>query len=59
VATALNNLGRLLQDTNRLTEAEPLMRRAVKIWEDSLGPEHPRSVTGRRNLELLLEEMQG
>jgi hypothetical protein len=27
--------------SNRLEEAEPLMQRAVKIWEQSLGPEHP------------------
>ena len=41
VATALNNLGRLLQATNRLAEAEPLMRRALAIDEKSFGPEHP------------------
>ena len=28
VASDLNNLAQLLQDTNRLAEAEPLMRRA-------------------------------
>lgn len=38
VATAINNLARLLQDTNRLSEAEPLMRRALQIDEDSLVP---------------------
>jgi hypothetical protein len=31
VATALNNLAQLLQDTNRVAEAEPLMRRMVQI----------------------------
>jgi len=29
VATALNNLAQLLQDTNRLEDAEPLMRRGA------------------------------
>jgi hypothetical protein len=32
---------RLLHDTNRLTEAEPLMRRALAIDEASYGPDHP------------------
>jgi hypothetical protein len=31
VAMALNNLAQLLKDTNRLTEAEPMMRRALLI----------------------------
>ena len=33
--------GGLLQDTNRLAEAEPLMRRALEIDEQSFGPDHP------------------
>ncbi len=33
-ATALNNLAQLLQATNRLAEAEPLMRRALAIDEN-------------------------
>ena len=41
VAIDLNNLALLLQDTNRVTEAEPLMRRALEIDEESLGPDHP------------------
>jgi Tetratricopeptide repeat/Domain of unknown function (DUF4062) len=32
VATHLNNLARLLQDTSQLTEAEPLMRRMLAIF---------------------------
>ena len=35
VATALNNLAQLLQTTNRLEEAELLMRRALRINEQS------------------------
>jgi len=31
----------LLQATNRLAEAEPLMRRALVIGEASFGPDHP------------------
>ena len=31
-----------MKATNRLEEAEPLMRRALAIDEKSYGPEHPR-----------------
>ncbi len=41
----------MLQDTNRLDKAEPLMRRALAIFEKSLGAEHPSTVTVRENLE--------
>ncbi len=44
VACALNSLALLLKDTNRLTEAEPLMRRALGIVLDftrRTGYEHP------------------
>ena len=37
----------------RLSEAEPLYRRALDIFETSLGTE-PRTVNCRRNLEALL-----
>lgn len=47
VATNLNNLAQLLQDTNRLAEAEPLMRRALDIFTASLGDEHPHTITVR------------
>ena len=49
VAIRLNNLARLLQDTNRLGEAEPMMRRALAIFQKSLGPDHPNTVTVREN----------
>ncbi len=57
VAIDLNNLARLLQDTNRLAEAEPLMRRALEIFTRSLGTDHPNTVTVRNNFVLLLREM--
>jgi hypothetical protein len=33
------------------------MRRAVEIFERSLGPDHPSTRTVKRNLEILLAEM--
>jgi hypothetical protein len=56
VAICLNNLAGLLRATNRLSDAEPLVRRAVGIVESSLGPDHPYTLTTRKNLELLLAE---
>ncbi len=55
VAIDLNNLAQLLQDTNRLAEAEPLMRRALAIDEESFGPGHPRVATDLNNLAQLLQ----
>ncbi|HRC87100.1 MAG TPA: tetratricopeptide repeat protein, partial [Thermoanaerobaculia bacterium] len=55
VATALNNLAQLLKATNRLGEAEPLMRRALAIDEASFGPEHPAAARDLNNLAQLLK----
>jgi hypothetical protein len=55
VATDLNNLAQLLQDTNRLAEAEPLMRRALAIDEHSFGNQHPKVAIRLNNLALLLQ----
>jgi tetratricopeptide (TPR) repeat protein len=56
VAIDLNNLALLLQDTNRLAEAEPLMRRALAIDEQSYGPDHPNLARDLNNLALLLQD---
>ena len=55
MASGLNNLARLLQDTNRLAEAEPLMRRALAIDEKSSGPDHPNVAIRLNNLARLLQ----
>ena len=41
VAIRLNNLASLLQATNRLAEAEPLIARHCDIFEASYGADHP------------------
>jgi hypothetical protein len=56
VARGLNNLALLLQDTNRLSDAEPLMRRALAIDEVSFGPDHPDVAIDLNNLALLLQD---
>ncbi len=58
VANCLNNLATLLQATNRLAEAEPLMRRALEIFRDSLGDEHPNTKIVAENYERLRRAMK-
>jgi tetratricopeptide (TPR) repeat protein len=53
-AAANNNLAQLLVATNRLGEAEPLMRRALAIAEASLGQDHPTVAVALNNLAELL-----
>ncbi len=59
VARDLNNLAQLLQDTNRLAEAEPSMRRAVEILTASLGPDHPSTQLGMRNYRAIAAALKG
>ncbi|MFM7832894.1 MAG: tetratricopeptide repeat protein, partial [Planctomycetaceae bacterium] len=47
-------LANLLYATNRLSEAEPLYRRALSIDETSYGPNHPEVAIRLNNLALLL-----
>jgi tetratricopeptide (TPR) repeat protein len=54
-ATALNNLALQLQATNRLAEAEPLMRRALAIDQASYGNDHPNVAGLLSNLAGLLK----
>ena len=51
----LNNVAQLLQATNRLSESEPLMRRALAIDESSYGPDHPDVAIDLNNLAQLLQ----
>ncbi len=46
----------LLLATNRLADAEPLMRRALTIDEKSFGPDHPSVGRDLNNLAQLLQE---
>lgn len=56
MATRLNNLAQLLRVTNRLAEAEPLMRRAFVIFLSSLGLDHPNSQTILANYIMILQD---
>ena len=55
VAAASNNLAQLLQYTNRLGEAEPLMRRALESDEAAFGKQHPTVAIRLNNLANLLQ----
>jgi tetratricopeptide (TPR) repeat protein len=54
-AIALNNLSLLLQATNRLAEAEPLLRRTLTLFERSNGTEYPEVALLLNNLAQLLQ----
>ena len=59
VAVDLNNQAHLLQTTNRLSEAERLMRRMVEIFHRftlSTGHQHPNMEVGISNYTNLLAE---
>ncbi len=55
-ARVLNGLGLTLLELARFADAEPLMRRALQIDEDSFGPDHPRVATRLNNLATLLQD---
>lgn len=55
-AAVLNNLARLMQVTNRLPEAEPLMRGALSNSEIIFGPEHPEVALHLNNLAQILQD---
>jgi len=60
VAIRLNNLAQLLQATDRLAEAEPLMRRHLEIFlrfTVITGHEHPHLRAALGNYAGLLEAM--
>jgi tetratricopeptide (TPR) repeat protein len=54
VSVRLSNLAQLLQDTNRLAEAEQLMRHALAIDEATLGADHSAIAIDLNNLASLL-----
>jgi tetratricopeptide (TPR) repeat protein len=56
VANGLNNLAALYRDQGRYAEAEPLYQRALAIWEEALGPEHPNVATALENYAALLRD---
>jgi tetratricopeptide (TPR) repeat protein len=57
VARDLNNLAGLLENLNRLEEAETLYRRAQIIFEKNLDADHPDVGTSLNNLAQVLKKM--
>ena len=56
VAAASSDLAQLLQNTNRIAEAEPLMRRTLEIDVATFGEQHPTVAKDLCNLAALLED---
>ena len=55
IASALNNLAELLDDTGRPQEAQSLLRRALAILENRMGKEHPYAAKVLSNLARSLQ----
>jgi len=55
ITTTLNNLAQVLQATNRLSEAEPLMREVLRIDHAAYGEDHPNVAIRLNNLATLLQ----
>ena len=55
IAATLNNLAELYRSQGKYNEAEPLFQEALAIFEQSLGIDHPNTVTCRRNYQLFLQ----
>jgi tetratricopeptide (TPR) repeat protein len=55
LAIVLNNLAELYHATNRFEKAEPLMKRALDIDENSYGPDHPDVARDLNNLAALYQ----
>jgi tetratricopeptide (TPR) repeat protein len=57
VAYPLNGLANLYNDQGKYAEAEPLYQRALRIREQALGPDHPRTREVVWNYAILLRKM--
>jgi len=55
VAMTLNNLAVLLKANGQREAAAQLYQRALQIFEQTLGPEHPKVITCRENYARLLK----
>ncbi|CAE8677531.1 unnamed protein product [Polarella glacialis] len=56
-AGARGRLAQLLHLQGRSAEAEPLLRSALKAYEDSLGRDHPQTLGCVRNLAVMLKQL--
>lgn len=54
LAIYTNNLARVFQDTGALQQAEDTFRRAIAMYEASVGPKHPDVAAMRANLAVTL-----
>jgi tetratricopeptide (TPR) repeat protein len=57
LAICLNNLAGLYESQGKYAEVEPLYLRAIQICEQTLGVEHPNTVTVRQNYETMCMDM--
>jgi tetratricopeptide (TPR) repeat protein len=53
VGASLHNLANVYANQARYSEAEPLYKRALAIWEKALGSEHPHVAQCLNNLAIV------
>jgi len=58
IAYTLNGLAEVYREQNKYGQAEPLYQRALHIWEQVLGPEHPYTRGTAKDYVLLLRAMK-
>lgn len=58
VATSLNALAQLYRAVGQHFKAEPLYQRALRIWEEALGKNHPHVANALENYTHLLIDMK-
>jgi tetratricopeptide (TPR) repeat protein len=58
LGTVLNNMGELCRQKGRTAEAGEFYRRALEVWERTLGPGHPYKAATLRNLAQLKSEQK-
>lgn len=57
MAIRVNNLGSVLQDLGDYDGAKAAYERALKIWEQVYGSEHPQVAKGVNNLGMVLKDL--
>ena len=57
MATSLNNLAELYREQGKYDQAEPLYKRALKIFENALPANHPNIATTLENMGQLYKDM--
>lgn len=59
IASSSSSLGLAYSNLARFDESVTLLRKALRIWESKLGPDHPETANGLNNLGSVLSDVDG